>query len=96
MKDDEYILLRELFLEKRALKLEDGSFAGFGPYPSETAKRLGMHPKRLNYILEKWTDKDWWEYGVSPQYGWMTDEGHEAAMLEMLQRGDIDESGSVK
>lgn len=31
--------------------------------------------KRQYYILDKWTRKGWWEYGVSLRSGWMTQEG---------------------
>jgi len=50
-----------------------------GVGPDETASRLGMAPKRAAYILSKWTDRGWYEYGVNVMHGWLTDEGREAA-----------------
>lgn len=34
------------------------------------ANGLGMHHKRLTYILHKWTDRREWNYGVSVWSGW--------------------------
>lgn len=31
--------------------------------------------KRLWYWLGKWSDRNWWDYGVSLRSGWFTDEG---------------------
>lgn len=36
---------------------------------------LGMNTKRADYILDKWDDKGWYEYGVCVDMGWLTDEG---------------------
>ena len=33
---------------------------------------LGIPMKRLYYILDKWTDNDIIEYGVSVRYAWLT------------------------
>ena len=46
-----------------------------GKPPKVVAADLGMHEKRLQYILLKWTDKGWWDYGVSARTGWLTDKG---------------------
>jgi hypothetical protein len=35
--------------------------------------------KRAMYLLDKWADKGWYEYGVSVDLGWLTDEGKEQA-----------------
>lgn len=42
------------------------------PWPDEIAEGIGMPPRRLYYLLEKWADNDWWEYGVSMRCGWFT------------------------
>lgn len=39
------------------------------------AHELGIHTKRLNYILNKWSTKGWWEYGTAPVSGWITETG---------------------
>lgn len=43
----------------------------------ELGEKLGMHHKRVDYICEKWTNKDWYEYGTSVDLGWMTLKGME-------------------
>lgn len=35
--------------------------------------------RRLCYILNKWATRGWLEYGVSPQCGWLTEQGKTAA-----------------
>lgn len=50
--------------------------------PGEHEKPLGLaddyfeaaqiHPGRGYYVLEKWADKGWWDYGVSLRGGWFT------------------------
>jgi hypothetical protein len=35
---------------------------------------LSMHPKRLDSILEKWSNRGRWDYGVSAISGWFTPE----------------------
>lgn len=51
--------------------------------PEETIRdvgaRLGIHPKRVNYLLLKWAGRDWLDYGTSPGMGWLTDAGKAAA-----------------
>ena len=31
--------------------------------------------KRVNYLLEKWAKKGWYDYGVTLDLGWLTPEG---------------------
>jgi hypothetical protein len=38
----------------------------------EVGARLGIHPKRVNYLLLKWAGRDWLDYGTSPGMGWLT------------------------
>ena len=38
-----------------------------------------MHHKRAWYILDKWSGKGWYDYGVSLDMGWLTDTGKEIA-----------------
>lgn len=33
---------------------------------------------RVLYVLEKWSGKGWWQYGVSLRCGWLTNEGRAA------------------
>jgi hypothetical protein len=46
---------------------------------TEVAIRLKINVKRAMYLLDKWTDKSWWEYGVTSRSGWLTKEGQEVA-----------------
>jgi len=43
--------------------------------PWDVAPRLGIHPKRAQYLYQKWTDKGWFNYGVSARTGWLEPEG---------------------
>jgi hypothetical protein len=38
-----------------------------------------MHYKRAWYLLEKWSNKGWYEYGVTLDLGWLTPLGKEVA-----------------
>lgn len=38
----------------------------------------GHSRERLFGVLEKWTDRGWWDYGVSVRTGWLTDAGRVA------------------
>ena len=38
-------------------------------------KDFSMHYKRVWYLLEKWSQKGWYDYGVSIDLGWITPEG---------------------
>lgn len=44
------------------------------PWPNEVAGMVGMNFNRMFYLLDKWTSKGWWEYGVSLRCGWFTEE----------------------
>jgi hypothetical protein len=71
MKDDEKQLLQAL--------LEHHQWEPYSRARSEfadaIAQRRGIHDKRSYCLLSKWTDKKWWEYGVSARSGWFTPEG---------------------
>lgn len=38
-----------------------------------------MPERRARYLLLKWTEKAWWDYGLCPEGGWFTS----AAPLEL-------------
>ncbi len=42
---------------------------------------LRLHPKRARYLLEKWTRKGYYNYGVSLDMGWLTANGKRVAAL---------------
>lgn len=39
------------------------------------AVRLGINIKRAAYVGEKWADKGWYDYGISPLAGWLEEPG---------------------
>jgi hypothetical protein len=50
--------------------------------------------KREYYILDKWADKGYWDYGSSLRAGWLTDEGKKKFWDILLQiRGGHDDPG---
>ena len=42
-------------------------------------RALKVDRERAVYLCNKWSDKGWYEYGVSPLLGWLTDAGVKAA-----------------
>lgn len=37
--------------------------------------RMGIHPKRIVYLCHKWSSRGWYDWGCSPDIGWLTEEG---------------------
>ena len=73
MKEDEKQLLLKIRKERPLPPKGENKFA------TEYGDELGIHPKRTEYLLGKWTDRDWWEYGVTVRTGWLTEKGCKAA-----------------
>ena len=49
-----------------------------GPAPRDLINGLldpPIHHKRAWYLLEKWSGRGWYEYGVTLDLGWITPEG---------------------
>jgi len=46
-----------------------------------------IYPKRAEYILRKWCEKGWYEYGTSIYSGWLEPAGKIKA-LELIKAGD--------
>ena len=38
-------------------------------------KEIGMNHKRAEYLLHKWSHKDYYDWGVSYDLGWLTEKG---------------------
>ena len=68
MKPDELALLKTLAFHRPKQTWT-------GPNAEDVGISLGMHHKRVDYILNKWTNKGWWNYGVSARTGWLTEAG---------------------
>lgn len=51
--------------------------------------------KRKIYLLEKWCDKGWYEYGVCVDLGWLTPKGPEKAK-SLMGEADTEYSESGK
>ena len=71
IKEDELQLMR-YFL--KAIKLKVGVIDTTGILK---AKGITINKKRLVYILNKWTDKGYIDYGTSINYVWPTPQGEE-------------------
>ena len=75
MKDDETKLLRLVYENQN---LTPRAIMNSG---------IGIHHKRCRYFLDKWSDKDWYDYGVSVDLGWLTNKGIEVAK-ELPPKGE--------
>lgn len=51
----------------------------YGVWPRDLPLAQIMPYKRVLFLLEKWTDKGWYDYGVSLDLGWLTEEGRKVA-----------------
>lgn len=69
MKEDERRLLEEM--QRRARSGQPCS-------AREVVRELGINEKRAAYILWKWTDRGWYNYGVNVMSGWLEREGMNA------------------
>jgi len=72
MKPDERYFLKRMQLEVglapfRAKDKTSRDIIGEDGFP--------LHIKRAWYLLKKWHGKGWYEYGVTLDLGWMTEEG---------------------
>jgi len=65
MKPDEKEFLKRCQQSKREIRVRD----------IINSVDFTMNYKRAWYILEKWSGKGWYDYGVSLDLGWMTEEG---------------------
>ena len=41
-----------------------------GEFPRDAGRRLGIPPKRVIRLCEKWTDRGDYDYGTSVDLGW--------------------------
>lgn len=57
-------------------KLSSGK-EGKSPRDIINEPNFSIPHKRAWYFLEKWTDKGWYEYGVTLDLGWVTEKGME-------------------
>lgn len=42
-------------------------------FATHIAAGIGIYEKRATYLLDKWTGRGWWDYGVTLRSGWFTD-----------------------
>lgn len=66
MKDDEKQFLIDIY---------NGLKNKLSPRYIINQENFYMNHKRAWYLLEKWTNKDWYDYGVTLDLGWLTDKG---------------------
>ena len=48
---------------------------GKNPRPLINSDDFEMHYKRAWYLLNKWAEKGWYDWGVTLDMGWLTEEG---------------------
>lgn len=87
MKPDEQKFLLEVYEQCRCSydqHIQEGN------WPRDIINSPGflMHYKRAWYLLEKWCRKDWYEYGVTLDLGWLTPRGIEKAK-ELLRAEQV-------
>lgn len=70
------------------IKIREAGKAEKLPYVRAIVSFLGINEKRAEYIFEKWCRKDWYEYGVSPFAGWLTQKGKLAADQIAMEKQD--------
>lgn len=92
MKEDEKLFFKECCerISNHGLSKEENQKRGvtpnrlFGGLSPITPREIINEPnfpinyKRAWYLLEKWSGKDWYDYGVTLDLGWITKEGNEA------------------
>ena len=75
MKDDERYFLKQIQNEIG----RNGTTETNGIYHSVRTiinkKDFPIHKKRAYYLLQKWSDKDWYDYGVCLDLDWMEEKG---------------------
>jgi hypothetical protein len=47
-------------------------------FPRDVINSTSINHKRAWYLLGKWTDKGWYEFGCNLDLGWLTQKGLEA------------------
>lgn len=57
-------------------------------FPRDIVVGGGIAPKRAFYLLEKWSRKGWYSYGVTLDLGWLEPAGR--ARAEELRDADSD------
>lgn len=75
-RDDEiafYAALKAATEEARALGINALPSWGGARNCKALARELGINEKRAFYLLQKWADKGWIEYGVWAWGGWFTE-----------------------
>jgi len=93
MKDDEKRFLKDVYNASLDIVVKK-TFGFTTEAPRYTPRDIinqpdfYMHYKRAWYLLQKWSDKGWYDYGVTLDLGWLTDKGKEAAKAVTQFVGD--------
>jgi hypothetical protein len=91
MKSDELELLLKLYEASLNAYCEPKQMI----FPCDIIKQINMNTKRAFFILNKWVDNNWLEYGTSVFYGWLTSNGiNEAIKLFKLNEEDSNENNN--
>lgn len=81
MRDDERRFLADIYKRCTTYYMEPPQITNISTRVIINEPDFYMHHKRAWYLLEKWCGKDWYEYGVTLDLGWLTDKGIEAARV---------------
>ena len=59
------------------VKKEVGLYGDAGKSPRDiiNEETFPLHYKRAWYLFDKWSDKGWYDYGVTLDLGWITPQG---------------------
>jgi len=76
MKDDEIQFLKIVY--QRCNQIIDGQFVK-RERVRDVISEIEIHHKRCWYLLKKWAEKDWYDYGITLDLGWLTPSGVEKA-----------------
>jgi hypothetical protein len=77
MKDDEKRFLVDVYDRCTTYYIKGGKNIENHTTPRDLINEEGfyMNYKRAWYLLDKWANKGWYEWGVTMDLGWLTDSG---------------------
>ncbi|MEJ1517871.1 hypothetical protein R3O67_32385 [Bacillus cereus] len=71
MSKEQYKRLLQLRKSEEMMFYELVKLSGLSP--RELINRIPINHKRAEYILKKWCEKGWYEYGTSLDNGWLVE-----------------------
>lgn len=88
MKEDEKKLLIDVYQKCQNNMTKNPLTQQGRPWPRDliNSPDFYIHYKRAWYLLEKWSDKGWYEWGTVMDLGWLTREGESAAEKLLIDK----------